>query len=902
MPMEPVKLSPDELLAYARDEDAASTRGRLTVFLGYAAGVGKTFTMLEAANEKRREGVDVVVGLVETHGRAETEALLDGLTVLPRAEYEYRGTRLSDLDLDGLLKRAPRIAVVDELAHTNAPGARHTKRHMDVEELLAAGIEVYTTLNIQHIESLNDIVARITGITMHETVPDTAFRVPFEVVTVDVTPDELRERLHAGKVYVPQQAGRAMERFFRGGNLTALRELALRYAARSVDDQMRSYMRLRSIAGPWAATERLLVCVGPSPLSARLVRTAKRLSDDMQAEWVAAHVETSASGNMSEGARERVGAHLALAESLGAQIVTLAGESVAFALAECAVRMNITKIVVGRPMLPRWREIIRGSLVDQLVRLSGPIDIYVITNTEEPSRPMRARPLGGAHALMPYVWGAIAVVLATLIGLPFRDRIDAANLVMPYLAAVVISGLRLGRGPAVFSSLLGVVAFDVTFIHPYGSLAVHDTQYLITFAGLLVVGLTVSTLVSAVRGQVGAARLRASQMAALSAMGQHLSAMGSATEIADSVVQQVAQTFGGDAWLMLSEGDDLEAIASTRPEVPLPANEAAVASWAVQHGKWAGWGTDTLPSAEACYVPLRIGEDTIGVIGVAPGEKREGLRRSAVLLESMANLAVVALSRARLAAQARQAEVLSAADRIQSALLSCISHELRTPLASITGVLSSLRGQTEHRQHGQSAYDPESEREMVDTALSEATRLNQLVQNLLGMTRIEAGRLTLRREPCDLVDLLGAAIDQLGDRLDGDRLVMAIPADLPMAALDAVLFVQVLANLLENASRYAPAGTPIEVGAEPVPAGIRVRVSDRGPGVPDEELGPIFEKFHRVGPAQQVGGTGLGLAIARGVVEAHGGRIWAGNRPGGGLSVLIDVPLEAQEASVEGSP
>ena len=504
--MERTRPDPDELLTVITDEDQRAERGRLKIFLGYAAGVGKTYAMLNAARERQAEGIDVLIGYVETHGRPETERLLEGMPTLERRQIAYRGTTLLELDLDGLLERAPELALVDELAHTNAPGSRHPKRYQDVRELLDAGIDVYTTLNVQHLESYNDVVAQITGIRVHETVPDLVLDGSTTVELVDLPPDELRRRLAEGKVYIPQQAAAAADRFFRVGNLTALREIALRRAAQQVDAQMLTYMQAQAIPGPWPATERLMVAVGPSPLSERLVRATRRMADEMKADWVALFVETPAIANRPE-LSERALANLALAERLGARVSHLTGPSVEETLAEQARRYNVTKIIAGKPVHSRWRELFRRSLVDRIIRASGGLDVYVISSGEAPTAapPARTRPLPSRRR---YLYGLPPVVLATILGWPLSERIEPTNLVMPYLVAVVVAAVYLGRGPAALSAVLSVLAFDFFMVPPRYTMGVDDTQYLVTFLGLFVVGLVVSSLAARVREQAQAARRR----------------------------------------------------------------------------------------------------------------------------------------------------------------------------------------------------------------------------------------------------------------------------------------------------------------------------------------------------------------------------------------------------------
>ncbi len=554
---------PEALLSRVEEEEKRRDRGRLKVFLGYAAGVGKTYAMLEAAQQRKAEGVDVVVAYAETHGRAETEEMLAGLEIVPRQRVAYRGVTLEEMDLDAVLARAPQLVLVDELAHTNAPGSRHRKRYLDVEELLAAGIDVYTTLNIQHVESLNDVVAQITGVRMRETVPDRLLDDASEIELIDLPPEELRQRLKDGKVYVPDQAAHAVQKFFRPGNLLALREMALRRVADRVDEQMRAYMVMRAIPGPWPAADRLLVCVGPNPLAERMVRTARQIADDLNAEWFALYVETPQHLRLPLEARERVWRTLQLAESLGATTASQVSEAVAEGIVDYARRLNITKIVVGKPLKPRWREWLAGSIVDQIIRRSGDIDVYVISSSESAAKARRQAAGGPPARWRDVLAGAALVALATLLGQPFREMIAPTNLVMLYLAAVVLAAVSFGLYSAVLAAVLSVLAFDVFFVPPRYTLAVSDTQYLLTFAGLLIVGVVISTLVSQTRAQAQAARRREEQTAALYALSRDLAAAIDLDGILRSVVQHTSDTFSRAVAILLLKGDKLAVAASS---------------------------------------------------------------------------------------------------------------------------------------------------------------------------------------------------------------------------------------------------------------------------------------------------------------------------------------------------
>ncbi len=890
-----VRPDPDQLLAQARAEEQRQGRGKLKIFLGYAAGVGKTYAMLDAARQRRAQGVDVVVAYVETHGRTETDALLRGLELVPRRDISYRGTTLSEMDVDAVLARRPQLALVDELAHSNAPESRHPKRYQDVEELLAHRIDVYTTLNIQHVESLNDAVAQITGVRVRETVPDRILDEADEIELIDLTPDELGKRLAEGKVYVPQQAARAVERFFRQGNLTALREMALRKAAERVDEQMRAFMHARAIPGPWPAAERVLVCISPSMLGERLVRAARRLATRLGAEWLALYIETPGHARLSESERDRVARTLQLAEELGARAVTLPGRSPAHAVMEYARTHNVTAIIAGKPLRPRWMDLVRGTFVDQLIRQSGAIDVYVVSSAPERRRPPEAPAQHLRRAWGGYLQGLGLVVGATVLGRLVSPMIAPSNLVMVYLLAVVIAALRCGRGPAIVAALLSVTAFDFFLVPPQLTLAVSDTQYVLTFIGLLVVGLVISTLAARARDQAQVAQHRQVQTAALYSLSRDLATAGELGSILQGIVAHVGETFGRQVAVLLPGGEGLlPAVAGSG--YALDADEMAVAEWAFRHGEQAGWGTATLPGAGARYLPLKTPRGVVGVLGVKPPASGTRLTpEQAHLLEAFAGQAALAIERAQLADEARCAQLLEATEKLHTALLNSISHDLRTPLAAITGSLSSLRDD-------EAILDGDTRRSLVQMASEEAERLNRLVGNLLDMTRLEAGALQPKREPGDLQDAIGAAAAQLADMLGSRPLTIDVPDSMPLVPMDFVTIVRVLANLLDNAAKYSPAGSTIEVRARRVGSEVQVAVADHGDGIPPEELTRIFDKFYRVHRPGGAQGTGLGLSICRGIVEAHGGRIWAENGERGGAVVTFTLPLAPAEATESVAP
>lgn len=883
---------PDDLLAHVQAEEERHLRGKLKVFLGYAAGVGKTYAMLEAAHQRRDEGIDVVVGYVETHGRVETETLLHDLEVIPRQQLEYRGTTQVEMDLDTVLARQPQLVLVDELAHTNVPGSRHTKRHQDIEELLSAGIDVYTTVNIQHLESLNDVVAQITGVTVRETVPDRIMDLVDSIELIDLPPEELIRRLHEGKVYVPDQAARAIQKFFRPGNLTALREMALRHTAAQVDGQMRAYKKTHSIFHTWAATDRLLVCISANPLSERLVRTGRRLATQLDVEWFVLYVETPQHAQLSESERDRVARTMRLAEELGAKTVTVPDQTIADAILLYARSHNVTKIIVGKSLGTRWSDFWRGSVVDRIIHHSDEIDVYVISATTDSPSPIPHFAPASGRAWRQYLYGMGLVVLVSVIGQPIRAVIEPTNLVMLYLLVVLVTATRWGRGPSVLTAVLSVLAFDFFMVPPQLTFAVSDAQYMLTFLGLLAVGLVISTLTVREREQAESARRRETYTAALYDLSRDLTTAVSQDTVMQAAIRHIGELFNCETTVFLPEGDLLTPYARSA-EFRVEQDGYAVATWVFRHGQVAGLGTNTLTATGARYLPLKTAQGVIGVVGIKPrvGNNEFLSADQQRLLEALLSQAALATEAVQLADKAHQAQLLRETEKLQTALLNSISHNLRTPLASITGALSSLRDD-DHR------LDINARRELLSTAWEEAERLNHLVGNLLNMTRLEAGAVKLALEPCDVEDLVGVTLTQMTNRLRNRQINVDVSNTLPPVAIDLVLAAQALVNLVDNAVKYSSTGTPIDIRAYREREQVVIEVSDRGRGIPPTELEHIFDKFYRVQEMSDTSGTGLGLSISKGIVDLHSGRVWATNRSGGGATFAIALPI-AQSDSME---
>ena len=887
--------APEALLRLAQaEENGAEPRGKLKIFLGYAAGVGKTYAMLEAAWQRKLDRHDVVAAYVESHGRFETDSLLAGLEIVPPAIVFYQGVELREMDLDAVLARKPEIALVDELAHTNVAGSRHEKRWQDIEELLAAGIDVFTTVNIQHFESLNDVVAQITGVVVRETVPDGLLDRAEEIRLVDIPPEDLLERLREGKVYVPAQAALAVEKFFQPGNLMALRELSLRRAASRVDDQMREYMESRAIAGPWPTSERLLVCASGSPYGEKLIRMTRRLADDLKAPWITAYIETPGDSKFVRENRERVWRDLRLAESLGAQVATITATSIPEALVDCAVRHNVSKIVVGKPARPRWRELLRPPIVDQIIRKSGTIDVIVVS-LEAPSASAAKRGGQGAKPLgASGIFASLGLVVgASLLCELARPFLAPTNMVMAYLLVVVLAAIRLGQKPAIMTAVLGVLAFDFFLVPPRFTFAVADTEYFVTFAALLIVGSVIGTLVAKTKRQAEALREREGLTDSLYHLSRDLGAAVDRRTVLNSVVRNIEETLDARVAIFLEDRERLD-IAVGSDDLIIDLKERVVADWAYRTRRPAGRGTETLGSATLIHLPLQVSGKVWGVLGIRlPRESDYRSEQTRRLLDAFCSQIALALERVEFAREIEQAQLVRSRENLERALLNSISHDLRTPLATITGVLGSFRDGVEH-------LSEPTRRELLETAWEEAGRLNRFVGNLLDMTRLEAGGVKPNLEECDIQDLIGCAVATFESRRQGRRIDIRVAPDLPMVRLDMVLMIQVLINLLDNALKYSPMDAPVEIAAQVSGKHLILEVADRGPGVREHELKWIFDKFYRVPAPEGVSGTGLGLSICKGIVEAHGGKIRAENRAEGGLRVIVAMPLGEETQSAEG--
>lgn len=889
--------SPEALLEAARREESAS--GKLKIFVGAAPGVGKTYEMLQSAHARRKSGTDVVVGFVETHGRAETEALVRGLEVVPRKRLDYRGQIVEEMDLDAVIARRPKIALVDELAHTNAAGSRHPKRYLDVEELLSHGIDVYTSVNIQHIESLNDVVAQITHVRVRETVPDSIFDRADAIELIDLTPDDLIQRLREGKVYVPKQAERALEHYFSPGNLTALRELALRRTAERVDEQLLTHMQANAIAGPWAAGERILVCVSEDPRAAGLVRYTKRLADRLHAPFTAISIETRRSLQLSDQERDRLADTLRLAESLGGEALTIpaVGRRIADDVINFAQGNNVTQIVIGKSTRSRWFEMARGSVVHDLVRRAGNISVHVIPGDELPDEAAPKTAVQTAARSEPFnplpylkALGIVLVGLGAAVLLQPRFGIENVDLVL--LTAVVAVAVRYGLWPSLLASLAASLAYNFFFLPPVYTFTITDPTNVAAFFFFMLIAILVSNVAARVRTQADTAIGRIRTTEQLYAFSRKLAGTATLDDVLWASAYQIALMLKVRVVLLLPEDGLLTVKSGYPPEDQLDQADLAAANWAWSNDRSAGRGSDTLPGAKRLFLPMRTGRGPIGVIGIdddrtgpllTPDQRR--------LLDALVDQGALAIERVLLVEDIDRVKRTVESERLRSALLTSISHDLKTPLASVLGAASTMRDLA-------GALSDTEKRDLLATVIDESERLNRFIANLLDMTKLESGAIVPNTALHDLGEIVGSALRRASKILAAHKVALVLAADLPMLELDAVLFEQVLFNLLDNAAKYSLPETTIAIKSRRERDQVVLEIADEGDGIPPDELESVFDKFYRAQKGDRVRpGTGLGLAISRGFVEAMRGTIAAANRSdrsGAVLTIRLPVPTQTK--------
>ncbi len=871
---------PDRLLDALRPDHGQSKqkRGQLKIFFGACAGVGKTYAMLAEARARQTEGTDVLVGLVETHGRDETIQMLDGLPILPRLVMEHRGIALEEFDLEAALARKPGLLLLDELAHTNAPGCRHPKRWQDVEELLARGIDIYSTLNVQHLESLNDMVTRLTGVSVRETVPDALFDAADDIALIDLPSDALLKRLSQGKIYIaPGAKTRASENFFKKSNLIALREIALRRTAERVDAQM-DHLNASEGRAEVQIGEKILVCLGHDEFSAQVLRHAKRLAARTRAPWIAVYIETARHASLSDEARRMVEHHLRLAERLGGRTITLKGNHAAEEILSYAASHGVTRILVGSRPKSRWRQWVSGSLATDLLQRASGVEITVISGAGGPiartdnwKRLLLARPAQYLKSL-----GVVAIVGA--LAWPLRGKVDPDNLILFFQIAVLINASRYGLLPSLVASVLGIAAYNFLFVPPYYSFTAYDTGYYFTFAAMLASSIIIGSMGSKLSLQARFARAREQETALLYSLTRELSAVRGLEAMAAVARRQMSEAFAAEIVLIVPEGLGLRFFPEDSPAREL--KEESVVRWAMENGQVAGFGTDTMPSARGLYLPLIAEQEQFGILGVIPqsafASEQEGR------LEAFASLIASAFQRARRADQAESAKVEAEGQKLRNTLLSSVSHDLRTPLASITGAASTLLME-------QGMLAPEAA-DLVGSIHSQAGRLSRLVSNLLDVTSLKSGTLKLNRQPNYLDEIVGAALGVIEVAKGMRKVNVRLDEGLPLLDIDGVLIEQVFINLLENALRYTTESGHLFLTATREGSSVLVRVGDDGTGIEVGQEDRIFEKFHTADRARS-GSAGLGLAVCRGIVEAHGGRIWAGHRPKGGAEFSFTLPI-----------
>jgi two-component system sensor histidine kinase KdpD len=884
---------PDALLAAIQKVDDAQTHGKLKIFLGMAAGVGKTYSMLEAAHRVRADGVDVVVGYVETHRRSETEALLDGLEIMPRHRIEYRGTLLEEMDTDAILKRAPHLVLVDELAHTNAPGSRHAKRYLDVIELLEAGIDVWTTVNVQHFESRADTVQQITGIRVQETLPDSLLDLTSDIELIDLSPDDLRKRLSEGKVYTSERIESAANNFFRVGNLTALREMALRLTAERVDHQLQDYMAIKRIAGPWKSGERLLVAVGASPFSEKLIRWTRRIAYNLEASWLAVYVETGQP--LKAEAKDQLSRNLALARNLGAEVITLTGEDVPSALIRLARQRNVTQIVIGKPQHNHMQTLLRGgSLVDKVIRASGDIDVYVVTGDDpQPSAGVQTffrQPTIHSPASS-YVIAVVVVTVVTLVDLLLVSNLPWLGyqaVGLTELFTVLLIAVYLGRGPAILAATISAFSWNYLFIEPRLTFEISQVQDVILFLLYFVIAILAGNLTARIRTQERLARYNADRTLALYTLAHDTATAVSMDDVLRTAVDQINMMFDAQVAVLLPERGKLSSRTHECSSLVLDDKEMSVAMWVYEHGKPAGRFTDTLPLSTVQFFPLLTPNRTVGVMGIRSNRDERLTADENALLETFINQIALVIERELLDEAAQQSAMMRESERLYTTLLNSISHELRTPIAAIKGASSGLL----------TTPSADDRAALLRDIHSAADRLNRLVENLLDMSRLESGRLQLKRDWCDIGEIIGVAVSHADDCSDEHPIQIDIARDLPLIKVDFVLMEQVIVNLLDNACRYTPPHLPIVIRAWLHARRVTITVEDQGTGIPADKIDAIFDKFYRL-PGTPTGGTGLGLSISRGLVEAHDGAISVENRPEGGARFTITLPVNGSAPPVK---
>jgi two-component system sensor histidine kinase KdpD len=878
--------NPETLLQRAQEEERQAERGKLKIYLGAAPGVGKTYMMLKDAISMRSQGLDVVVGVVESHGRQEIISLLKELDILPPQEVEYRHRKLSEFNIDEALKRNPAVILIDEMAHTNVPGLRHAKRWQDIKEILDRGIDVYTTLNVQHIESLNDVVSQIIHTRIKETIPDSMLEMASTIELVDLPPEDLLKRLQEGKVYFPQQAELAADNFFRQGNLTALRELALRVTAERVGAQVLLYRQGQGIKHIWPTKEKIMVCVSSGTQSTKLIRAARRMATSLQAEWLAVHVDAPRL-QLSEEQRNSAIQNLRLAEQLGAETKILTGFNVVGEIMSLARERNITKLIVGKNARSRWRDLLFSNLADELVRYSGEIDVYIITGqATKTKKPVKMGSPIGTISWKIYGISLATVFIATLVDLLLRPYFNESNLIMVYLLSITLVSLFGKVGPSVLASILSVITYAWLFMAPTLFLSFSNIQYFFTLLVMLLVSQVISHLTILTRRQAEAANAAEHRTSTLHSLSRQLATTRGVDKLLNITVQYISEVFNSEVLALLPEDDHLTIRARYKTEANLSAKEQGVAQWVFDLGQLAGLGTDTLPFSDSIYMPLLTFQGSVGVLRVRPLEKSLLFTPDQMhLLEACANQVALAIEVDRLQEQTKKTEMQTETDRMRSSLLQAVSRDMRSPLISVMGAATTLIEMN-------TELNPQMINKLGNAIYTEAEQVSYLINNLLQLTYLESEEVKLKKQFYSLENEIQEVLSALSKRLGKKPVKLHFPSKLPLIPFDKVLLAEVFTSLIDNAIKYTTPLSPIDISADLLQNEVVISIEDRGPGIVPDEVNKLFEKFYRGRMLATERGLGLGLSICKHLVTAHGGKIWAENRKDGGASFRFTLPLK----------
>lgn len=877
---------PNKFLAIIADEE--EKKGKLKIFLGYAAGVGKTYSMLKAAHEQKEHGVDIVAGYIEPHGRRDTEKLQSGIEIVPQKEIAYKNLKLYEPDIESIIERRPDIVLIDELAHTNSTGSTNQKRFQDIEELLTSGINVYTTVNIQHFESLKDLIFQITGIEMQERVPDSFIDAADEIELIDIPPEELLVRLKEGKIYIPEKAKLAVSRFFKLENLIALREIAMRRTADHIKEKIEGYNKKHGITDSRGCGDKIAVSISPSPFSAMLIRAAKQLASKTNSDLAAVYVENEAMLSLSEEAQKRLSDHIRLAQSLGATVEKITGNNVAETLVDFCKKRCVTRIIIGKPVLPSWKNFFRRSVADEIIHLSGTIDVYMVSHAGINEKVIKQNSPGRKVSPANLFYATLITAAITLFSLFFKGMIEPTNLAMFYLMGVVFSSLYFGFIPAAVTTVTSVLTFDFIFVPPYWTFAVQDTQYLLTFAGFFIVAMVISSLVSRAKQQFEVLSEREKRTAILYALAKDFAAAHTTSDIIQKALFYTSAVFPYEFVVFIPHFG--REVFINREKQQLAENDRAIAQWVFKNAKPAGHGTETLSGSAYHFFPMIASKGIIGAIGMKAFSKSHSFSlEEKMFLETLGAQIAIALERTLLSESIQEHKIKAENEKLKNNLLSTIAHDIRTPIAALLASASALVEKTGDKD------------EIAQIVYDEAERLNRLVANVLNITKIESGRIELKKEPYPVEDLISSALGRVKKALGKRHVLIETPKEILVVAIDPILAEQVLINLFENALKYSPEGSPVEIVVKKYDDDAAISVKDHGTPIPVEEKGSIFEKFYRLEKDKKVAGSGIGLAICRAIVTLHGGMIWLEeNNSGAGNIFTFTLPLDKTVPEITG--